>query len=126
MDVQQQAGFITGSPAPTADEKTWGMLAHLSALVAALLSATALSFVGPLLVLILKGKDSAWVAQHAKRALNFQILICAVVWACGATCVLLPVAIVVGLVGALFSILAGLKANEGQMYRYPIDLQIVK
>jgi uncharacterized protein len=127
MHQQQRAdSFITGSPAPTADERMWGMLAHLSAPVAALLSVTTLSFLGPLLVLVLKGKESVWIEEHAKRALNFHIVTCAVVWVCGATCFLIPVAIGVSVIGALFSVLAGLRANEGLVYRYPIDVKIVK
>jgi hypothetical protein len=127
MHQQQRAdSFITGSMAPTADERTWGMLAHLSAPLAALLSVTTLSFLGPLLVLALKGKESIWIERHAKRALNFHIVTCAVVWAFGATCFLIPVAVGVSVLGALFSVVAGLKANEGLVYRYPIDVKIVK
>ena len=118
--------FITGSPAATAEERTWGMLAHLSAPLAALLSATTLSYLGPLLVLLFKGRESAWVEAHAKRALNFHLVTCAVVWACWATCFLFPVAIGVSIVGALLSVLAGLKAHEGLVYRYPVDIKLVK
>ncbi len=110
---QREHSFITGSPAPTTEERTWCMLAHWSAPLAAILSVTTLSFLGPLLVLVLKGKDSAWVEAHAKRALNFHIVTCAVVWAFGATCFLIPVAVGVAIVGALFSAVAGLNANQG-------------
>ncbi|WP_235216790.1 DUF4870 domain-containing protein [Archangium violaceum] len=127
MHQQQRAdSFITGSPAPTAEERTWGMLAHLSAPVAAVLTVSTLSFLGPLLVLAFKSKESAWVEAHAKRALNFHLVVCAVVWAFLATCFLSPVGVGVALLGALFSVVAGLRANEGSVYRYPIDVKIVK
>jgi hypothetical protein len=130
MDTQQQTGFITGSPAPTADEKTWGMIAHLSGLLASFLY---MPFLGPLLVMLIKGKESAWVEQHAKEALNFQILITALVW--GGTilsmtlilaCIGMPVAIVGGLFGLVMSILAAIKANNGETYRYPATPRLVK
>lgn len=126
MDMRRQASFITGLSAPTADERTWGMLAHLSAPLVALLSVGTLAFVGPLLVLALKGRDSTWVEWHAKRALNFHLVACAVIWLCSLTCFLLPVAIVVALIAAAFSIHAGLKAHEAVVYRYPIDVKLVK
>jgi uncharacterized protein len=130
MDTQQQTGFITGSPAPTADEKTWGMIAHLSGLLASVLY---MPFLGPLLVMLIKGKESAWVEKHAKEALNFQILITALVW--GGTilsmtlilaCIGMPVAIVGGLFGLVMSILAAIKANNGETYRYPATPRLVK
>jgi uncharacterized protein len=126
MEMQQQAGFITGSPAPTADERTWGMIAHLSALVA---SVVGFPFLGPLIVLLTKGKESAWVEQHAKEALNFQITATVAIWVsaflmfCLIGFVLLPL---VGLAALVLTIMAGIKANNGEMYRYPATLRLVK
>jgi len=123
---QQQASFITGSPAPTADEKTWGMLAHLSGLVSAMFG---FPFVGPLLVMVTKGKESRWVEQHAKEALNFQITVTAALWlsalliACIVGIFILPI---VGLAALVLTIMAGLKANNGEMYRYPATVRLVK
>jgi hypothetical protein len=126
MDYEQQAGFITGSPAPTADEKTWGMLAHLSGLVASMIG---LPFLGPLIVMLTKGKESRWVEQHAKEALNFQItataalFISGILIACIVGIFILPL---VGLAVLVLSIIAGLKANNGEMYRYPATVRLVK
>ena len=129
MDMQDQqmgSSFITGSPAPTADERQWGMFAHLSGLVASFFG---LPFLGPLIVLLTKGKESAWVEKHAKEALNFQItasvaifvsalLMFVVIGIC-----LLPVVAIGALV---LTVLAGIKANEGHMYRYPLNVRLVK
>lgn len=126
MDMQQQAGFITGSPAPTADERTWGMIAHLSALVA---SVVGFPFLGPLIVWLTKGKESAWVEQHAKEALNFQITATVAIWIsaflmlCIIGFVLVPV---LGLAALVLTVMAGIKANNGEMYRYPATLRLVK
>ncbi|WP_257447408.1 DUF4870 domain-containing protein [Archangium lipolyticum] len=126
METQHQAGFITGSPAPTADEKTWGMIAHLSALVA---SVVGFPFLGPLIVMLTKGKESPWVEQHAKEALNFQITATVAIWVSAFTMfclvgfVLLPL---VGLAALVLTVLAGIKANNGEMYRYPATIRLVK
>jgi uncharacterized protein len=122
MDTQQQIGsFVTGSPVPTADERTWGMLAHLSGLL--------LSFVGPLLVMATKGKESAWVEQQAKEALNFHITVFgAMVISSILMVVLIGLCLMplVGLAALVLTVLAGIKANNGEMYRYPANIRLIK
>src|SRR2546429_9994438 len=58
--------------APTENERTWGMLAHLSALVGLVIPLVG-NVLGPLLVSIARSDQSAFVAAHAKEALNFNI-----------------------------------------------------
>jgi uncharacterized protein len=56
------------------EERNWAMAAHLSALVAI----AGLPFghiVGPLIVYLVKGKESAFVSQHARASLNYQITV---------------------------------------------------
>jgi uncharacterized Tic20 family protein len=102
------------------------MMAHLSAIVA---SFVGFPFLGPLIVMLTKGKESAWVEQHAKEALNFQItvfgaiLICLVLSCLVIGIFLLPI---VGLGALVLSVLAGIKANNGEMYRYPATIRLVK
>ncbi|WP_434389648.1 DUF4870 domain-containing protein [Melittangium boletus] len=127
METQQHEGFITGSPEPTADEKTWGMLAHLSAVIAGFFG---LPFLGPLIVLLVKGKESAWVEKQAKEALNFQItatvaiIAAAITILCFVGVILAPL---VALATLVLSIIGGIKANNGEMYRYPVPMiRIVK
>lgn len=127
MDQQQrEQSFLTGSPAPTQDEKTWGMLAHLSALFASFIT---LPFLGPLLVMLTKGKESKWVEAQAKEALNFSITVTIVVWiGILGSCLIIPLilAVVVGLAAIVLNILGAMKANNGEMYRYPANIRLVK
>ena len=61
-------------PPPTIEERNWAMAAHLSALVAVM----GLPFghiVGPLVVYLVQRERSAFVAEHAKASLNFQITV---------------------------------------------------
>jgi len=58
----------------TSEEKNWGMAAHLSALVAV----AGLPFghvLGPLIVYLVKGSQSPFVARHARASLNYQITV---------------------------------------------------
>ena len=54
------------------DEQVWGSAAHWSSFVAA---AVALSFLGPLIVMLTKGNESPWVRRNAVESLNFQLSI---------------------------------------------------
>lgn len=116
------------SPHPsglTPDERTWGGAAHWSALVAAFV---ALAFLGPLLVLLLKGSSSPYVRRQAVESLNFQLsmLIYATV---SAVLVLVLVGFlllaVVGVLWLVFTILGSVRSADGGEYRYPLTIRMV-
>jgi uncharacterized protein len=116
------------SGAPSEHERTWGMLAHLSALAGLVMPLLGI-VLGPLVVWLARRDDSAFVALHAKEALNFNIsvLIGAVI------CTLLMLVFVGILLGtALFiawlvlTLIAAIKASEGEIYRYPFSLRLIK
>src|SRR3954464_13024820 len=106
------SSFTGPPPAPpqyvaTPDERNWGMLAHLSSLIAIWL--VGLAFLGPLLIWLLKKDQSPFVADQAKEALNFQIAVFIVNMICTVTCVgviLIPVIIVGDIV---LSVMAGIE-----------------
>jgi uncharacterized Tic20 family protein len=117
----------TSLPArPSDDERTWGMAAHLGSFLAAWV---ALGLLAPLLVLLVKGKDSAYVRHHAMESLNFQLN--ALVWI-GIAVVLMLVLVgfvilpVVGLWYVVFVVLASMRANNGVWYRYPAIIRVVR
>lgn len=108
------------------EERTWGMLAHLSAIVAAIVF---LAFLGPLLVLLIQGPKSDFVRRQAVEALNFQIttylaaIVSAILIVVLIGLILLPL---VGIVWLVLTILASIAANRGEDYRYPVNLRLVK
>ena len=118
----------------SSDERLWAMLGHLSALTG-LLTGGIGNIVGPLIVWQVKKDSLPFAAAEAKEALNFNIT-----WLLGSlvllaiTFVLLFVAIGfllipvlwgVGIAWVIFSIIAGLKANEGKPYRYPLTIRFI-
>jgi len=116
------------SAAPTENERTWGMLAHLSALAGLVVPLIGI-VLGPLVVWLAKRDESVFVAAHAKEALNFNIsvLLGAIV------CMLLMLVFIGVLLGtALFiawlvmTLVAAIKASEGHPYQYPFSLRLVK
>jgi uncharacterized protein len=108
---------------PTPDERTWGLLAHLSWLAGSLVG---LPFLGPLVVWLVKKDQSPFVSDQAKEALNFQIAVIIASLICGITCigvVLIPVIVVAALV---FTIMAAMEANKGVYYRYPYSIRLIQ
>jgi uncharacterized protein len=114
-----------GAPAgfATSDEKTWALIAHFGGIL--------IGFIAPLIALLAKGNESPAVRAHAVEALNFQITwgIATVIASILAVCtvgILFFLPMITWIVVVVFSILAGMKANEGQLYRYPMTWRIVK
>lgn len=116
----------TTSPTPSAngttpDERTMAMLAHLLGIVT--------GFIGPLIVWLIKKDQSAFVNDQGKEALNFQIT-CLILYVICFILVFVLIGIflmpLVGLYWLIFTIIAGIKANGGERYRYPIAIRLIK
>ena len=114
--------------APTDNERTWGMLAHLAAFGGLLLPLIG-NVVGPLLVWHSWRARSSFVGEQALESLNFNISVSLAALVCG----LLTLVFVGFLLGtALFiawlalTLIAAIKASEGAQYRYPFALRLVK
>ena len=110
----------TTAPAqrPDGDERTLAILVHVLSIF---------FWIVPGLVLYLVKKDeSAFVSDHAKEAMNFQI-----------SMTILYVVLLISLVGILFlwvpwliqlvaCIVAAIRAGEEKLYRYPLTLRLIK
>jgi uncharacterized Tic20 family protein len=111
-------GYV--QPLSADEERLWGMLCHLSYFV--------FGIIAPLVIMLTLGNRSQYVRYHAVEALNFHITM----WIAGLVCalaillvigvVLLPLAL---LFGAVFSIIGGVQAYQGQYYRYPLTLRLI-
>jgi uncharacterized Tic20 family protein len=107
-------------------ERTWGLLAHLSAFAGSLVGG--LTPLGPLVVMLTMGERSAFVRRHAVEALNFNIsfliygLVSFLLVFVLIGFVLLPLLVVAWVV---LVIVAAVKANQGEDYRYPLTIRMV-
>ncbi|EWT05508.1 hypothetical protein N864_03165 [Intrasporangium chromatireducens Q5-1] len=115
------------------DERTWAALAHASALIAAIVSAGWLSFLGPLAVYLYGRGRSDFVRRSAANAFNFNILLWVATiagWVLFLTLIGIPFALFIWLavfVGSIvFHLLAALRAWRGELYRYPWTISILK
>lgn len=113
-------------PLSSQDERTWAMAAHLVQLLNFFTG-----FGGGIAVLViwLAMRDrSPLVEANGRESLNFQItlLIAAIVG--GILCFILVGFLVIAVVliaQLVLPIVAGLKATEGQAYRYPFTLRLI-
>jgi hypothetical protein len=112
--------------AVSADDRQWGLFAHLSGILA---SFVGFSFLGPLIVWLIKKDQSKFVDFHGKEALNFQLNIFVLVLiSIPLMCVVVGIftAIAAGLIGIIVPIIAGIKANNGEWYRIPYIVRLIK
>jgi uncharacterized Tic20 family protein len=118
---------VSGQVAPPGyannDEKTWALLAHFGGII--------LGFIAPLITFLVKGNESATVRAHSVQALNFQITwaiatVVAVILSIVTCGVLFFLPFVTWIVIIVFSIIGGVKANEGVLYKYPMSIELIK
>jgi len=108
-----------------AEEKQWAMIAHLSALAGFIIPFG--NIIGPLIVWQVK-KDMPFVDEQGKEALNFQItvslaaIVCFILMFIVIGALLLPV---LGIAAIVFTVIAAIKANGGEHYRYPVSWRLV-
>jgi uncharacterized protein len=117
--------WTTSAPA-TGTERGWAMAAHLSGPLAALF---ALGFLGPLAVLVLAGRRSAFVRRHAVEALNFNLtaLVAAVVSALAVLLLVgIPLLVVVAIGYLVGSIAGAVAAHAGAEFRHRFSVPFVR
>jgi hypothetical protein len=122
--AQQGPQAVEGPP----DQKTWAMLCHLSAL-SGFVGVPFGNIVGPLVVWLIKKDTMPLVNAEGKKSLNFQITMCiAGVVAALLVIVLIgiPLLIAIGIFDLVCVILASIKANSGQPWKYPLSIKFFK
>ena len=116
------------------DARMWAMFCHLAGLAGVVIPVVLSGIIAPLIVWQVKKDEHPFIDEHGKEALNFQLSIALYtiisVAVCIITCIgaiLIP--FVVGgiyLANLIFMIIAGVKANNGEHYRYPLTIRFIK
>ena len=111
--------------AEKSDDKTFAILCHVSAIF--------LGWLGPLIIWLIKKDQSELVDDQGKESLNFQISI----WIYGIaasllclTIILIPLVILfviaLGIFDLVMVIIAAVKVSNGERYRYPLCIRLIK
>ena len=116
-------------PGQMSDEQArgWSMLCHLGAFAGLIIPLG--NIIAPLVFWLIKREESAFVDDQGKESLNFQISLTIYFLVAGMLVwlligfVLLPI---VGIFGIVFVVIAAVKANRGEKYRYPLCIRFIK
>lgn len=115
------------SPATDAQTRQWAMFLHLSTLLGFVVPF--LGLVAPILIWQLKKEEMPALDAHGKSVANW--LISSFLYALG--CVVLsfvligiPLLVVLGLLCIVFPIIGGIKANDGELWHYPMTIKFLK
>jgi hypothetical protein len=114
-------------PAPGQEARQWAMFCHFAAFLGLVFPFG--NLIGPLIVWQIKKDLDPFVDAQGKEALNFQISVALAIVLCFLLMVVLvgfPLLVLVGVGALVLTIIAGIKANEGQAYRYPFSWRLVK
>ncbi len=123
-------GPTTSGPTPRVDDREgrkWAMICHLAALVGLF---SGIGFiVGPLVAWLLKKDDHPLIDEQGKEALNFQLTMFLAAFVAGLLALVLIgffLLIVIGVLMVVFPVIAAVRTDQGDRYRYPLTIRFVK
>lgn len=137
--MSENPEVLNAAGGPSADERQWAMFAHLSALAGGILTSgwagSIGCFIGPLVIWLLKKDSMPFVDDQGKEALNFNITVGIVfvgllllsIFTLGLGLIIaIPAWIVIGIAWLVLTIIAAIKAHQGEAYRYPFTFRFIK
>jgi hypothetical protein len=104
------------------DSRGWAVAAHLLPFIS-------LAIIGPLFIWLIKRDEDDFVEDQAREALNFQLslLMYGIVSAILIIVIIgIVLLIAVAIFGLVWSIIAAVNAANGEPYRYPLTMRMVK
>jgi len=116
----------------TSEERTWSILAHLSAPIAAVVSLGWLSMIGPLVVWLAKKDSSPAVRRAAAGAFNFNLsfwLLYLISWILIFTfigaIIGVPLLVIIFVVALWCHIKGAIRSSRGEAYDYPFQIRVL-
>lgn len=129
--------------------RTWSMLCHISALAGLFFGLG--NVIGPLIVWQIKKNELPEIEPHGKEALNFQLTILIINIVAGIIFLgylgaamgigrmwrspfsllsggigIGSIIVIINLVAFILAVIAGIKANNGEPYKYPFAIRFIK
>jgi uncharacterized protein len=124
----------SSTPSDPNAHRSWDMWCHLTALAGLVIPFG--NLIGPLIIWQMKRNEFPSVDEHGKESLNFQLSVLIYMLAGGVIalvgmffCIgwlLFPVLIALHFGALIFAVIAGIKANDGMTYQYPVNLRLIK
>jgi len=109
------------------DAKTWGMICPVASFAGYVIPFG--NIVGPLIAWQIKKDGSAFVDHHGRESLNFQITVTIAFFVFLLLCLVLVgffLLALLGIVDLVLVIVAAVRASNGEYYRYPLTIRLIK
>lgn len=106
---------------PAQEDRTAAILTHLSGIF--------FGFIVPLIVWLVAKDSKPWLSAEAKEALNFQITV-AIGYVISSVLMLVLIGMItffiVWVASIVLCIMAAVKTSQGEQYKYPLTLRLIK
>jgi uncharacterized protein len=113
-------------PELTSEARNWGALCHAAALLGLFPLIGFGHIVGPLIVWLVKRNDHPYIDEQGKESINFQLSV--MMYSIFLVCIVIgiPLVLVLAVTDIVLVIVATVKASNGEVYRYPFCLRLIK
>ena len=126
------APLVQAQPPATSNPRQVAMWAHLSALAGLVIG---FNWVGPLVFYLVKKDEDPWLRAQTAEALNFNLSFF-IYLAVGSIVTFVLILVLIGLLllpllaalivaWVVFVIIGAVRANNGELYRYPLTIRFV-
>lgn len=124
--ITKETSKISSPSRPSEEARNWAMACHLSAFAGLIVPFG--NIIAPLVIWLLKRKDFSFVSQQGREAVNFQISFTIYYFVAFLLIfiligiVLLPILMILQII---FIIIASIKVQNGEDYRYPLTIRFL-
>ena len=108
------------------EARLWGMLLHFSFFAGC--AVPILGLIVPILIWQIKKETLPLIDEHGRNLMNWLISAFIYAIACGLLSIIvigIPLLIALALLSIIFPIVAGIKANQGVVWKYPFSNQFL-
>jgi uncharacterized protein len=129
--INPQAAPVGFAPTPMTperqaeQERLWAMLMHFSLLLS-------YAFIGLVLAIVIwqvKKKELPGIDAHGKNVANWiisEVIYGVISFILCMALIGVPMLMALGVIGIVFPIIGGIKANNGQVWKYPLTITFIK
>ena len=108
-------------------ERQWALICHLSALSGYVIPFG--NLIAPIIIWSMKKDEMPMVDEHGKEVINFQLSM--MIWMIISGILILvvigiPLLIMLAILQVVFIIIGAIKADSGQLYKYPMTIHFIK
>jgi len=108
-------------------ERQWALICHLSGLCGYIFPFG--NLIAPIIIWSMKKDEMPMVNEHGKEVINFQISY--TIWAMIASLFIIlligiPLLLAIVVLQVIFIIIGAIKADSGELYRYPLTIRFIK